>query len=67
MAKKLALVSETATATATADNDDKIPLTAFVDKALLAEIDEYRWSNRIEGRAATLRQLIIRGLHPVKA
>jgi hypothetical protein len=63
MTKKLALVSENATA---ANNDAKIPLTLFADEALVAEIDEYRWSNRIEGRAATLRQLIIRGLHPEK-
>jgi hypothetical protein len=61
MAKKLALVRETPVA---AENEDKLLVTMHVDKALLAEIDEYRWTNRIEGRAATLRQLVIRGLHP---
>jgi hypothetical protein len=55
MAKKLALVSESTTAPATA-KDDSILVTLFVDKALAAEIDEYRWSNRIEGRASTVRQ-----------
>ena len=61
MAKKLALVGETPAA---ADDGDKILVTAYGDKALIAEVDEFRWSNRIEGRAATVRRLIERGLHP---
>jgi hypothetical protein len=64
MAKKLALLSETPAA---AGNDDKILVTAYIDKALAVEIDEFRWTSRIEGRAETVRQLIIRGLRPDNA
>jgi hypothetical protein len=56
MAKKVA--SET---TATVD-DDKVLITAHVDKALIAEIEEYRWTNRCEGKAEAVRQLIVKGL-----
>lgn len=56
MAKKVA--SETA---ATAD-DDKVLITAYADRALLAEIEEFRWVNRCEGKAEAVRQLIVRGL-----
>jgi hypothetical protein len=45
-----------------AGEEDKVLITAHVDKALSAEIDEYRWTNRCEGRAEAVRQLIVRGL-----
>ena len=47
-----------------ADKGDKVLINTHLDKALIAEVDEFRWSNRIEGRAETIRQLIVRGLHP---
>jgi hypothetical protein len=37
-------------------------ITAHVDKALVAEIEEYRWVNRCEGKAEAVRQLIVKGL-----
>jgi hypothetical protein len=55
-----------ATETAATVADDKVLITAHVDKALIAGIDEYRWTARVEGRAEAVRQLIIRGL-PQKA
>jgi hypothetical protein len=66
MAKKLALVSESETAPAS-DKDDSVLIAVYVSKALVAEIDDFRWSNRIEGRAGTVRQLITRALHPETA
>ena len=57
MAKKVA--SET-----TAD-DDRVLITAHVDKALIAEIEEYRWTNRCEGKAEAIRQLIVKGYDSV--
>jgi hypothetical protein len=47
-----------------ADKGDKVLINTHLDKALIAEVDEFRWSNRIEGRAETIRQLIVRGLPP---
>jgi hypothetical protein len=58
MAKKFA--SEPAVA----DKDDKIPVTVRIDAELLAVVDNYRWENRIEGRAQTVRALLMRALHP---
>jgi hypothetical protein len=63
MPKKLALVSESETAPALG-KDDSVLITAYVSKELAAEIDEFRWANRIEGRAATVRRLIETALHP---
>jgi hypothetical protein len=66
MAKKLALVSENVVAT----NKGDMTLVAFyVDKELLAKIDEHRWTNRIEGRAETLRQMVVKAyrLTPIVA
>jgi hypothetical protein len=42
--------------------EDKVLITFHVDKALLAEIEEYRWSNRCEGKAEAVRQLVVKGL-----
>ena len=55
MAKKIATEKD-------AGEEDKVLITAHVDKALSEEIDEYRWTNRCEGRAEAVRQLIVRGL-----
>jgi hypothetical protein len=65
MAKKLALVNDTIPGSqsgdATVDNKDGSTLVTFyADAALLAKIDEYRWTNRIEGRAKTVRELVIK-------
>jgi hypothetical protein len=54
MAKKVA------TETAVADKSDKILVNFYANPELLAKIDEYRWSNRIEGRAETVRQLVVK-------
>jgi hypothetical protein len=59
MVKKLALVSEKAIA---ANKDDMTLVTFYADKELLAKIDEYRWTNRIEGRAETVRQLVVKAI-----
>ena len=56
--KKVADIRGTDTNTA----DDKVLITAHVDKATNAEIEEFRWVNRCEGEAETIRQLIARGL-----
>jgi hypothetical protein len=48
------------TETAIADKADKVLVNFFADAALLAKTDEYRWSNRIEGRAETVRQLVVK-------
>ena len=42
--------------------DGKVLITAHVDKATNAEIEEFRWVNRCEGEAEIIRQLIARGL-----
>jgi metal-responsive CopG/Arc/MetJ family transcriptional regulator len=47
-----------------ADKGDKIPVTVRIDAELLAEIDNYRRENRIEGRAQTVRALLVCALHP---
>ena len=47
-----------------ADKDEKIPVTVRIDAELLAVVDNYRWENRIEGRAQTVRALLMRALHP---
>jgi hypothetical protein len=60
--KKLALVSEPAAATD--KSDDSVLIAKRVSKELATEIDDYRWSNRIEGRAATVILLVMRALHP---
>lgn len=54
MAKKVA------TATVTEDKGDKVLVNFYADATMLAKIDEYRWSNRIEGRAETVRQLVVK-------
>ena len=54
MAKKVA------TETAVADKSDKVLVNFNADAKLLAKIDEYRWSNRIEGRAETVRRLVVK-------
>jgi hypothetical protein len=59
MTKKLALVSEN---TVTEDKGDKVLVTFYADAELLAKIDEYRWTNRIEGRAETVRQLVVKAI-----
>lgn len=41
---------------------DNILVTAHVSPDLLKQIDEIRWSHRIEGRAATVRLLIEKGI-----
>jgi len=46
--------------------EDEVLITFHVDKALLEEIEEFRWANRCEGKAEAVRQLVIRGL-PNKA
>jgi hypothetical protein len=33
------------------DKGDKVLVNFYADAAMLAKIDEYRWTNRIEGRA----------------
>jgi hypothetical protein len=43
-------------------DDNKVLLSTHVDTDTAKLIDDYRWSNRIEGRAETVRQLIIKGL-----
>lgn len=43
---------------------DKVAVTVRIDAELLAEIDNYRRENRIEGRAQTVRALLVRALHP---
>jgi hypothetical protein len=45
---------------ATEDKGDKVLITAHLEKDLVAKIDEYQWSNRIEGRAETVRQLLVK-------
>jgi hypothetical protein len=55
MPKKVVVESEAAIVV---DEGDKVLVTAHVEKSLIAEIDEFRWSDRIEGRAETVRQLI---------
>jgi hypothetical protein len=50
MARKVADIRGTDT---TATADDKVLLTAHVDKDTAKLVDDYRWSNRIEGRAET--------------
>jgi hypothetical protein len=58
MPKKLSLVKDE---TATADDKEVMTLVTFyADASLLAKIDDYRWANRIEGRAKTVRELIIK-------
>jgi hypothetical protein len=63
MARPKADLRGTDIATDTPATDDKVLLTAYVDKDTAKLIDEFRWTNRIEGRAETVRQLVIRGLH----
>jgi hypothetical protein len=58
MAKRLTVVSENAATSA--DKEDKVLVNFYANAALLAKIDEYRWSNRIEGRAETVRQLVVK-------
>ena len=33
-----------------------------IPRALLAQIDEYRWANRLPSRAEAIRQLVQKGL-----
>jgi hypothetical protein len=58
MAKKAVEIQGT---TLTVDN--KVLLSTHVDADTVKLIDEYRWTNRIEGPAATVRALVIRGLN----
>jgi hypothetical protein len=57
MVKKVAVEKD-----AVADKADKVLVNFYADAALLAKIDEYRWSNRIEGRAETVRQLVVKAI-----
>lgn len=50
------------TETAATVADDKVLITAYVDKATNTEIEEYRWTNRCKGKAEATRQLILKGL-----
>jgi hypothetical protein len=50
-----------ATETVATVAEDKVLITAHVDKATIAKIEEYRWTNRCEGKAEAIRQLILKG------
>ncbi|MCA0338454.1 MAG: hypothetical protein LCH99_01825 [Proteobacteria bacterium] len=39
---------------------ERLPVT--LEPSLLAKVDDYRFSNRIQSRAATVRELIEKGL-----
>jgi hypothetical protein len=56
------MAKKAATETAATVAEEKVLITAHVDKATIAEIEEYRWSNRCEGKAEAIRQLILKGL-----
>jgi hypothetical protein len=58
--KRLEVADIRGTDTNTADG--KVLITAHVDKATNADIEEFRWVNRCEGEAEIIRQLIARGL-----
>jgi hypothetical protein len=58
MAKKAVEVQGT-----TLTEDNKVLLSTHVDTDTAKLIDDYRWTNRIEGRAETVRQLILKGLN----
>jgi hypothetical protein len=62
MVKKLALVSENAASTPATEKDDRVLVNFYANAELLAKIDDYRWSNRIEGRAETVRQLVVKAI-----
>ena len=46
--------------------DKKEILTISIDKELIADIDDYRFENRISSRSEAIRRLLIEGLEKIK-
>lgn len=46
---------------------DKVLVNVYLDKETVDELDELRWTKRIEGSAAVVRMLIEAGLKVVSA
>jgi len=62
MARKTA---EERAAVSEENKPDNVLVTAYVTPELLSQIDEVRWTKRIEGRSATVRMLIEAGIKAV--
>lgn len=60
LASVTTMAKKASTETVREDKGDKVLVNFYADAAMLAKIDEYRWSNRIEGRAETVRQLVVK-------